>query len=317
MVKSGLKNYLKSLKYVFTPLGTMLLGFVIGMSIFVPGVYNLVNNFGTKAASIVGNVQIDVGAFWNYLVEEFMAFDWANNQSGPDGLWFENTLYKSLEALLPGYESHLEAISSLINETVSGALGLLIVLIVWTLIGAIVGSLLLKSFVKPPQEKGRRLRYFLVSLLDTFLSVGGFVLMVYLATLWGNSLYISVPVLAILYAFLSLLEAYIAFGHQRVKFKDVVNVKTLLLLLLTDLLIILITLAVLIIVFVINGAVGLFVLIPLLEIAYLDLGANAFTYVGQKSSDRGDIFEVEFKEELEVEDDIKNVDVSVDSENKD
>ncbi len=33
MIKQGIKNYFKSLKYFFTPLGTMFLGMMLGFSI--------------------------------------------------------------------------------------------------------------------------------------------------------------------------------------------------------------------------------------------------------------------------------------------
>ena len=42
MLLKGIKNYIVNLKYVFTPLGTLFLGVVIGLSVLIPSLISSV-----------------------------------------------------------------------------------------------------------------------------------------------------------------------------------------------------------------------------------------------------------------------------------
>ena len=77
MVKKGLKNYFKSFKYFFTPLGVIALGAVIGLSILIPGIMNSVKEMLTGVSDTVSETEINWGAAWNSLLDSVRALDWS------------------------------------------------------------------------------------------------------------------------------------------------------------------------------------------------------------------------------------------------
>lgn len=62
MIKQGIKNYFKNLKYIFNPLGAIAVGFVIGLSILIPIAISSFNNFVDEIKNIFANANVDYAA---------------------------------------------------------------------------------------------------------------------------------------------------------------------------------------------------------------------------------------------------------------
>ena len=76
MIAQGLKNYIKNLKFVFNPLGTIALGFVFGLSILIPVIMSSANTLVESVKSIFSNANIDLTALKESVVSAFQALNW-------------------------------------------------------------------------------------------------------------------------------------------------------------------------------------------------------------------------------------------------
>ena len=75
MILKSLKNYFVNLKYIFTPLGVLALGAIIGLSILVPGVISAVNELIDSVVELTNGVEINLSAFGNSVWSAGAALD--------------------------------------------------------------------------------------------------------------------------------------------------------------------------------------------------------------------------------------------------
>ncbi len=71
MIKQGIKNYFINFKHFFTPLGTLLLGIVLGCSIALPGIFTSIKNMIQEINAISNEIHLDFPQFQNYLLKTF------------------------------------------------------------------------------------------------------------------------------------------------------------------------------------------------------------------------------------------------------
>ena len=76
MIKKCLTNYFKSLKYFFTPLGTMFLGIMIRVSILVPGVSSAATGLIDEIGELSQNINLDLSLLVNNVWQSVQALDW-------------------------------------------------------------------------------------------------------------------------------------------------------------------------------------------------------------------------------------------------
>ena len=76
MVNKGIKNFFTCLKYFFTPLGTMFLGIMIGISFFIPCIMSAIQTFVNGIGALGESVHLDFTEVWNTLWEHITALDW-------------------------------------------------------------------------------------------------------------------------------------------------------------------------------------------------------------------------------------------------
>ena len=77
MIKQGIKNYFKNLKYFFNPLGAIALGFVFGMSILIPVIISSVNGLIEDIKIIFSNTNLDFDALKDSFLSIIKALDWS------------------------------------------------------------------------------------------------------------------------------------------------------------------------------------------------------------------------------------------------
>ena len=67
---NSLKNYAKSLKYIFTPVGIIAICFVIGASIAYSNIYNSINNLTLEIQSLLSqSEQVDFIKIATFVME--------------------------------------------------------------------------------------------------------------------------------------------------------------------------------------------------------------------------------------------------------
>lgn len=75
MVKKAVKNYFVNLKYFFTPLGTLALGLIIGLSVFLPGAKTALSDLVASIQDILSSAVIDVEHLEESLLDAVKSLD--------------------------------------------------------------------------------------------------------------------------------------------------------------------------------------------------------------------------------------------------
>ena len=76
MIKQGIVNFFKNLKYFFTPLGALSLGLIFGLSVLIPGIISSVSTLANEVESILSDTTIDFSALKNSIISTVQSLDW-------------------------------------------------------------------------------------------------------------------------------------------------------------------------------------------------------------------------------------------------
>lgn len=284
MLGQGLKNFFISLKHFFTPLGTLCLGMIFGLSVLIPVTVSAVHELSDALTAIAEDVSFDPDQFADTLLNALLALDWSDPLKALGVVFDEDWLTKTFEdcagVFFGDAPALLESASAMIGECIAKIARAVVVFFFFTVLGLIGGYFLLKAVIRHNIAKRALWKYFLVSFLDALLTTVLISFCGYLFTLWKPSVLITTFVSLLLFGFISLVEAYVVHGNGKIPVKKVINGKNILLLPLTNLLIFAISSALTsIAVAITNQFVGLFVGLSLLEIAFLVGSMNAEAYV--------------------------------------
>ncbi len=284
MIGQGLKNYIKNLKFVFNPLGTIALGFVFGLSILIPVIMSSANTLVESVKSIFSNANIDLTALKESVVSAFQALNWSEPLEAIKIMlsrdWLMQTLQMSLSTFVESMDVYTVPLTAAIDTFCISVFAAFVGLIMFVILGVIGGYFLVKCFVRRNTVKRTFKKYILANIVDTLLSFLIIFVCAWLYTLWKYSIFISVFFAFIIFGAIALFEAYIIHGRKTVNRADIVNVKNIVKLFVVDMLILAITaLLVMLLILITNLYVGIFVGIALVQIAFVVIGINAESYV--------------------------------------
>lgn len=284
MIKHGLKNFAYNLKYFFTPLGTLALGVVIGLSILIPGVISSAATLAENVKTILAGSSIDFTVLQDSVVKAVGDLDWNNPLSALQTMiseeWLTDTLNACIDALIQSSEVYTLQLNAAVEEFIGAAAVYFTILAFFIVAGIAAGFFLTKFLVRRNMAKRAFRKYFLVSAIDTLLVAAAATLTLWLYALWQPSVFIFTFVWLFICGVISLIEAYAVHGYKKIGWKKVINAKNAALLLATNLIIfILAWVATIVTVVITNGAVGLFVGFALFEIALIVISMNAESYV--------------------------------------
>ncbi len=284
MIGQGLKNYIKNLKFVFNPLGTIALGFVFGLSILIPVIMSSANTLVESVKSIFSNANIDLTALKESVVSAFQSLNWSEPLEAIKIMlsrdWLMQTLQMSLSTFVESMDVYTVPLTAAIDTFCISVFAAFVGLITFVILGVIGGYFLVKCFVRRNTVKRTFKKYILANIVDTLLSFLIIFVCAWLYTLWKYSIFISVFFAFIIFGAIALFEAYIIHGRKKVNRADIVNVKNIVKLFVVDMLILAITaLLVMLLILITNLYVGIFVGIALVQIAFVVIGINAESYV--------------------------------------
>ena len=284
MIKQGLKNYLSNLKYFFTPLGTLFLGIVIGISILIPGTINIIKNLGLEAGEILNNTSLNFDAFQDILVTSIESLNWNNLDEALSYIfnyeWVYNTLNRALQALVGDFGSSAEEISVLIESTITSFVPLLVQLVLFSLLGLVGGFFLTKWLVRKEIASRSIKKYIFVSIVDSILTALLVSFILWLVTVWQPSVIFTSFLAILLFGLVALFEAYLVHSNNKVDIKKIVNVKNVGKLFVSNLIIFVISISfTLLFGYLINDIVAFFVGISFIEISFIVISLNAESYV--------------------------------------
>lgn len=284
MIGRGIKNYFKNLKYLLNPLGAIALGFVMGLSILLPIAISSTNEFIANVKDIFAGVNVDYVALRDSLVTAVKALDWSQPLESLQVMlskdWILQTLQVCLSSFVGGIETYTEPLTQATNTFCNSLLGGVSAVIVFTLLGVIGGYFLVKCLVRKNIAKRTFKKYLLANILDSILSLLIIVACAWIFTLWEYSIFITIVLAFIFFGGVALFEAYMVHGRRIVNSREVINIKNIVKLLVTNMIIMLIAVAIVgVMIAITNIYVGIFLGVALVEIAFVVIGLNAESYV--------------------------------------
>ena len=294
MVKNGLKNFFHCLRYYLTPLGIFAIALVIAFSVALPGLIKAPKELFDGISQIL-NTPADWNAFFNYIVDKVTAFDWGNDLAGSaatvfNKTWLTTTLLEAIKEAFSSSGDVTEEIINLITKCIAGILLNIVIGLAIIVVGFIAGYIVLKMQIKRNIAKGKLRKVFLGSILKIVIDVILMGLGIWMTIKWSWSIFIFLLMFVFINGFGNLIEAYIVYGTDNLKFKEVVNFKNFFLMYLTSLIIYAIGIGVTMgIALLLNNFVGLFLGLPLIEITMLVVGLNADSYVKEMADEKQNV----------------------------
>lgn len=283
MIKKGLQNFFHSLRYVFTPLGTMLLGLAVGLSVLVPGLLAALRTLTEGLRALSANADLNVDVLAGALRSSLGSLDWSRGGGALRTVlsqeWLDGLINQTLRDVLGmDFSVFQHEASALIDAFAAEAVRKAVVFLVCWVLGFVAGFFVLRFQLRRDLARSGILKTLASALVNAVF------LLLFLAglgavqLLLGWSVLLSVVLLFLLLSALSLLEAYLLHGRGTVELRRVMNAKTVGLFALTDLLLFLLFLALSLAALALNPLAGLFFALALLELTVnvMDLNAESF-----------------------------------------
>lgn len=284
MIKRGIKNYFTSLKYFFTPLGTMFLGMMIGFSIMFSGIVGAVGELAGGISSLAESINLDLKVLGGELWDCVRALDWDDPFGALNTVlsseWINETLTEILNTFLgTDFETFKTSIEVLVGSFADSVAASIVAFVLFWILGFIAGYLLIKFLIRRNIARRSLWKFALSYVLNAVLSAALVVACFWLFVIWRYSVIIAVALSVPLTGIFSLLEAYLLYDYKKVPLKSVVNFKNVGLGILTNLIIFAISFAFAFSVMLIDKLTGLFAGLAFIEIAFIVTGMNAESFV--------------------------------------
>lgn len=284
MVKQGIVNFFKSLKYFFTPLGTMFLGMMLGFSIFFPALLSAGSTLVDGVKQLSESVHLDFGILFGNIWDSVAALDWSDPWAALQTMltaeWLDGVLTQALTTVLgTDFETFAVEIVELIAGFTAAVLAGAIMFFVMWLLGFIAGFLLLKVFIRRDIARRALWKLILATAINAVLTAAFVLLSAWLFVLWKDSIYISLLCILVFVGVFALLEAYLLHGYKKIKVAEIVNVKNACLYMLTNVIIFAISIALTLIALAVNKVLGVFIGLAFVSIAVIVVNLNAESYV--------------------------------------
>ena len=234
MIKLGLKNYFKSYRLFFIPIGALSLGIVIGLSVMIPMLWNAVRDFVMGVAEAVGNVSFHWDEVKDTMFASIEGLSWSDPQALADevvnaGYWEELLRECASVALgdISKVEAEMEALAKTAMTTIAGGAMLFVF---FTAVGAYVGYFVTRSMIRTGVAKRSFLKSIVAGVVSTVINLtiiaAGAVLIAKSKQYASLSLLLTILV----YGAAAFLEAYFVQGFNKVPFKKVMQIKNIFLL---------------------------------------------------------------------------------------
>lgn len=284
MLKNGIKNYFKSIKYIFVPLGTMFLFILIALSVLFSGISSATQSLIEETKALSSGFNEEINVFLNNILPSIQSLDWQNPTEAVKTVlskqWINGVLLNELSSSLGAdFESIKIQITEIISNFTSKIIVNVIAFCVFWILGFIVGYILLKVFIRQNIAKTSILKWILSIILNILLITFLVVLCIFLFVVWSPSIYISIFLMLLLSSTFALIEAYLLHGRKKIKLKNILNLKNIGQYLLANVIIFAISILLTIISICINKLMGLFVGLAVIEIAFIVIGISAESYV--------------------------------------
>lgn len=284
MIKSGIKNYFVNLKYYFTPVGTLAIGMIIGLSLLIPASLSALSQMLNGITEIINDTQVDFDTVKDYLIESITSLDWNDPIMSLKTLlsaeWLKTTLNECFRIVSVELQPYGDEITGEVNAALSVIKTYIVIFVVFTVVGLVSGYFLTRFLVRRNVAK-RGLRKFIIAIFaDALITTGLQIFCICLYTFWKPSVFFTTLLALSLFAFVSLLEAYLVHGRGKVDIKRILNAKNGIFLILSDFIIFYFSIILLFVTIELtNVFAGIFIGFAFVEIAFIVISLNAESYV--------------------------------------
>lgn len=283
MILQGIRNFLKGLKYVFVPMGVLFFGLVLGLSVSLPRMGEILENFATEMQRIFGESTLSGSEMMQSLWMRVSELDWSNPLQAVlqvlNRSWLNETLEQCVKPFAEDYDAYAAEAEQLIRAAAEGIVRQAVVVAVFAALGLACGLFLTQWLVR--REIARRgWRNLLPGML--FDAVFATLLLMVCTRVsvkpgWGFAAALAA---LLLFGAVSLLEAYLLHGRKVLPFRSVVTVKNCCKLLVSNAAVYVLSAAIVAVAgFVLNEVAGLCIALPLFGVAFFVIGMNAESYV--------------------------------------
>lgn len=284
MIKQSIVNFFKNLKYFFTPLGTLFLGLIFGVSFLYSGFKVQVKQATTEIQMITQETNISINDLKDCVIESFADVPWEDPIEAikliTSSEWLNGTLKENISNTIDNYQMYASDIENAVVNAVSGYIKYIVIFVICAIFGFISGFFLTKFLIRKNIAKRNFWKFVLVTMLDSVLTIGVATLSMWLTLLWKPSIIFTSLIGIIIYGFISLFEAYIIHGYKKIPLKQVVNIKNSFLLFISNILIYIISFTISSFVIAITNAfVGIFIALPLVIVGIIVISLNAEAYI--------------------------------------
>lgn len=283
MIKLGLKNYCKSYKFFFVPLGALSLGIVIGLSVMIPMLWSAVKDFVSGVAEAAGNFSVHWDEVKDLLFSSVSGLPWDNPQAVADEVFVSDYWYALLQecaATALGDISALEAeMAALAEKALATIAGGAMLFVFFTILGGFVGYYVTRSMIRTGVAKRSFLKSILASLLGTLINLTIIAAGVVLIAKSKQYAILSFLLTILVYGASAFLQAYFVHGYKKVPFKKVMSLKNFFLLALLNLIEIVIMAALIVLLkSVTNTTIAVYAgfAVAIITISCLQLNAEAY-----------------------------------------
>ena len=284
MIKKGLLDFLKCLKFYFVPLGILSIFTVIGLYASIVGLTNTIKAFFTSLGEIANQVNIDWSKVWSAFGEEITKVDMSGGINAFFSTIFSSSwILHTLEVVartIFGSSVTAEQVSTLGTQTIGSILLYLILFVLMVIIGVVVGALVTTFLVRKELTKVKIGKLILYGFLNFFFWTILIILINLLASLaqWVSIL-VSV-IFLISFVFICLLEGYLFYGIKKIKLKEVMHIKNILKLYAIEAVILVGVAAVsALLILIFKWFVGIYIALPFIEIGIIAINLSAENYV--------------------------------------
>ena len=280
MILRGFKNFLKSIKCYFTPLGLITIFTTIALTISLTGIFSAVRDLFVQLGETIGKTSIDWGNVGssiigsveeaNYDVSSLLNLDWVIK-----------TITKALmdSGLGETVANATEAIKACAGKIIT----FLIVFVIIMLTGLVVGYVFLSVQVRYAIIRDKWWKVLLDCLLDAVVQLVVILIIAGLIILWAPFIFIAPLLMLVITEILSILGAYFIHAYKKVRFKEIFSFKTIALCTLTDFILFVCGIAlILIITLIFKTIVAIVIGLPLFEILLIVSRLTAETFVVDK-----------------------------------
>jgi len=291
MIKLGLKNYCKSFRLFFVPLGALALGVVLGLSVMLPWIAAAVKEFVGESAELLGSTSWDWNAVKPILLDAFQSLDWASPKALINEIFSEEYLTDLLRKCVTAALGDTSAIAEGMDELVTLTVGKIFLAtaagIGFSIIGAFLGFFVTKVEIRRGMAKRKLGRLLLVVIVHAVLKVTVLAAGAWLILKAEKFALLSGILTVLVYGGITFVEAYFSQGWRKIPFKKVMRIRNFFSLFLLTLLEIAIAAGLIFLIIVISNMVfGLFVGYSILIVTLICLSLNAEAYVKSLADER-------------------------------